>query len=263
MLSMDPQPRPGGSSSLAPPYVPEAAPAANLRLELVEWLGRRVCAGELPAGTILHMGELATQRGVSRAVMREAMGVLASLGLVASRRRAGTEVQPASEWELINGDVIRWRLMSPDRAKQIVELSELRSAIEPAAAVLAAERATDGDRGRLSVCLDALMTAADANDIPEFHRRDKEFHALVLALGHNTMFATLHRLVEGMLEARYLQGLLPQRVDPMAVSWHQKLGEAIIAGDEAAAQESAQLIVTMSAYEMLEMAELARERPSA
>lgn len=253
---MDPEPPVGGCSSLAPPYVPEAAPVANLRLEVVEWLGRRICSGELPTGTTLNMGDLATDRGVSRSVMREAMGVLASLGLVASRRRAGTVVQPMDEWELINADIIRWRLMSPDRAKQIIELSELRSAIEPAAAVLAAQRAVDGDRQVLAVCLDALLQAALDNDIPEFHRRDKEFHGLVLALGHNHMFGALHRLVEGMLEARYLQGLLPQRVDPVALGWHQKLGEAIIAGDEAVARESAHQIVTMSALEMLEMVEL-------
>lgn len=260
---MDPTERPAaGCSHLAPAYLPAPAPPANRRLELVDWLGRRICSGELAAGTTLNMDDLAAERGVSRPIMREAMGVLASLGLVASRRRAGTVVQPMVDWELINGDVIRWRLMSPDRAKQIIELSELRSAIEPAAAVLAAQRAGEADRKQLAACLEELLAAANADDIPRFHQLDKDFHALVLALGHNAMFGTLHRLVGGMLEARYQQGLLPQRVDPMALEWHRRLGEAVIVGDEEAAQESAQLIVTLSAAEMLDMAHLSDEAPA-
>ncbi|MBB1510374.1 FadR/GntR family transcriptional regulator [Tessaracoccus sp. MC1756] len=240
---------------LAPPYRPEPGAVSNLRFSVVEDLGTQICAGELPAGTTLHMTELAVERGVSRSVMREAVGVLASLGLVASRRRVGTVVQPMTEWELVNGDVIRWRLMSPDRARQIIELSELRSAIEPAAASLAAQRVTDADRAELGECLKLLLTASRDNDIPEFHRQDKRFHTMVLEMGHNSMFGALHRLVEGMLEARYLQGLLPQRVDPQALEWHHRLGDAIIAGDEDAARESARLIVTLSAAEMLEMAQ--------
>lgn len=254
MLSMHAVPPTASRAATVPAFLPVPVPEANLRQQVVEWLGRRICAGEVEPGATLSMADLAAERSVSRSVMREAMGVLASLGMVSSRRRLGTVVQPMEEWELINADVIRWRLMSPDRAQQIVELSELRSAIEPAAAVLAAQRAGAEDRQELAACLDELLAAASEGDIPQFHRSDKEFHALVLRLGHNKMFGALHRLVEGMLEARYLEGLLPQRVDPQAVDWHRRLGEAIIAGEDEVAGESAQLIVTLSAIEMLEMA---------
>lgn len=243
-----------GWPSPAPPYVPEELPTPTRRQEVVEWLGRRICGGDLPSRTMLNMADLAVERGVSRSVMREAMGVLATLGLVASRRRAGTVVQPMSEWELINGDVIRWRLMSRERAKQIVELTELRSAIEPAAAALAAEHAAEEDRAALGECMEVLLRAAEADDIPVFHDHDKKFHGMVLALGRNQMFGTLHRFVEGMLEARYRQGLLPQRIDPQAVEWHRKLGRSIIDRDPGMAREAAQLIVSLSAVEMLDMA---------
>lgn len=245
---------------LPPPFVPRTAPAGNLRARTVDWLGSRICAGDLAAGTILNMDDLATERGVSRSVIREAMSVLSSLGLVASRRRVGTVVQPAEEWEMLSADVIRWRLRSESRAQQIMELSELRSAIEPKAAALAAARAKPEECQELRTCLDALLAAAHEKRIPEFHRLDKQFHALVLSIGGNLMFAALHRFVEGMLDARYLQGLMPQEIDPRAVEWHRALGQAIIDGDADDAREAAMSIVRLSAVEMLEMANMVDEQ---
>ena len=242
-------------------FIPDPEPTSSRRHDILESLGQAICGGGLHEGDVLNMDELATRFKVSRPVVREACGVLSSLGLVVSRRRAGTVVQGSTQWELFNTDVIRWRLNSANRATQIVELSELRSSIEPAAAELAARRATAGERERLVACLQGLLAAGESGDIPGFHRADKQFHTLIMVSGHNAMFAQLHRFVEGMLESRYRQGLMPSEIDPWALAWHSSLGRAVIDGDPAGAHEAARKIVARSADEMIELSELPATAP--
>lgn len=243
-------------------FIPEPEPTSSRRHDILESLGQAICGGGLHEGDVLNMDELATRFKVSRPVVREACGVLSSLGLVVSRRRAGTVVQAPDQWELFSSDVIRWRLNSTSRASQIMELSELRSSIEPAAAELAARRATAAERERLVDCLQVLLAAGEAGDIPGFHRADKQFHTLIMVSGHNSMFAQLHRFVEGMLESRYRQGLMPDEIDPWALAWHSSLGRAVIEGDPAAARAAARKIVARSADEMIELSELPAPTPT-
>lgn len=242
-------------------FIPEPEPSSNRRNDVFESLGQAICGGGLHEGDVLNMDELATRYKVSRPVVREACGVLSSLGLVVSRRRAGTVVQGADQWELFSTDVIRWRLNSASRASQIRELSELRSCIEPAAAELAATRATEAERQQLDECLQVLLTAGETGDIPGFHRADKQFHTLVMVLGHNAMFAQMHRFVEGMLESRYRQGLMPSQIDPRALAWHASMGASVVAGEGPAAREAARKIVERSAEEMIELSELPVSAP--
>ncbi|MGA4670713.1 FadR/GntR family transcriptional regulator [Propionibacteriaceae bacterium Y1923] len=242
-------------------FIPEPEATSTFKNDVVDVLGQGICSGEMPPGHVLNMDELATRFGVSRPVVREACGVLSSLGLVVSRRRAGTVVQPQDQWELFNSEVIRWRLNSPGRASQIRELSELRSSVEPDAAVLAAERATLGERAEITTLINELLAAGAARDIPAFHSADKRFHAAVMTSGHNAMFAHLHHFVEGTLESRYRQGLMPDEIDPLALVWHRELGEAVVAGDAQAARAAALNIVTRSAEEMIELSQLPVTRP--
>lgn len=237
-------------------FIPTPEPTSNRRNDVYESLGQAICGAGLHAGDVLNMDELAARFQVSRPVVREACGVLSSLGLVVSRRRAGTVVQAADQWELFSTDVIRWRLNSASRPSQILELSELRSSIEPAAAELAAKRATSDERQLVAECLQTLLDAGRSGDIPGFHRADKQFHTLIMVSGHNAMFAQLHRFVEGLLESRYRQGLMPDEIDPRALEWHASLGRAVIDGDLVAAREAARKIVARSADEMLELAQL-------
>ena len=76
------------------------------------------------------------------------MRVLESMGLVAARRRVGITVLPPARWNPFDPDIIRWRLAGPDRLRHLQSLSELRSAIEPLAARLAAAHATRSSAAR-------------------------------------------------------------------------------------------------------------------
>ena len=125
---------------------PGAAPAqhapaeAGLHARVLDHLGTAICSGELAAGSVLSIDDLVDRYEVSRSVIREVLRVLASMGLIETRRRVGIMIQPAEVWNVFDPQVIRWRLASDGRMAQMRSITELRTAVEPHAAWLAAER---------------------------------------------------------------------------------------------------------------------------
>jgi len=116
-------------------------------------------------------------------VVREAIKTLAAKGLLSVRPRHGTHVRPRRDWSLLDRDVLSWVVGDdePDR-DLLLAIQEVRSIIEPAAAALAAERATRSDRGRINAALAAMETAPDqASAIAA----DKAFHLAILDATHN------------------------------------------------------------------------------
>ena len=98
--------------------------------DVLETLGRRIATGELPEGRILTLADLELEHGASRTVIREAVRVLESRGMLASRRRVGITVLPHAEWDAFDAAVIRWNLAGPRRQEQLAMLTELRGAID-------------------------------------------------------------------------------------------------------------------------------------
>ncbi|WP_323793495.1 FadR/GntR family transcriptional regulator, partial [Nocardioides sp.] len=104
-------------------------------------LGGRIVRGALEPGTRITLEWLGQEFSISRTIAREVVQVLASMGLVRSRRRTGVTVLERDEWDAFDPAVIRWRLDGPERRSHLIELAQLRAAVEPAAAALAAARA--------------------------------------------------------------------------------------------------------------------------
>ena len=230
--------------------IPKAALSPDLHSSLVENLGLAIAEGTLAPNTILRLDELEARHKVSRSVIREATRVLASMGMLESRRRLGTVVQPEASWNLYDPQVIRWRLASAKRLEQLRALNELRGAIEPHAARLAAERASLDDASNLVSTAARLWAAGQRGDQPEFLRLDIEFHAAVLNASGNLMFSQLHNLVAEVLAGRTEHGLMPHLPDHEALQLHVDVASAIQRGEAGAAHAAMSRIVEQSTEEM-------------
>ena len=123
--------------------------STSLHHRAIEHLGTRIIAGDLPPGHIMLAEHLEEELKVSRSVVREAVRVLQSLGLVETTKRVGIRVLPADRWNPFDAQVIRWRLAGEGRGAQLRSLAELRTAVEPVAAELAAANAPEGIRREL------------------------------------------------------------------------------------------------------------------
>nr|WP_246550217.1 FCD domain-containing protein [Bradyrhizobium liaoningense] len=161
-------------------------------------LGREIAQDLIPVGTTLPPEpELEARFGVGRGVVREAIKTLAAKGLVSVRPRHGTQVLPRHEWSLLDRDVLSWLVGQdePDR-DLLLAIQEVRSIIEPAAAALAAERATRNDRWRIDTALAAMQTAKDQASALA---ADKAFHLAILDATHNPVLQGFRSAIDTIL----------------------------------------------------------------
>src|ERR1700753_1743998 len=79
---------------------------------------------------------------VSRTVLREVMKTLTAKGLVASKARVGTRVLDPGSWNYFDADLLAWRVRLGLDDEFRLSLTEIRRAVEPVAAGLAARRRT-------------------------------------------------------------------------------------------------------------------------
>ncbi|WP_410664816.1 FadR/GntR family transcriptional regulator [Amycolatopsis sp. lyj-84] len=155
---------------------------------IVDELGRLIVAGVFGAGQPIVPEDLGRRFSASRTMVREALRVLESKGLVAARPRVGTWTRPPEHWNAIDPDVIAWRAAGPERSRQLAELFELRLAIEPQAARMAAwHRRPD----ELAVLVATYGLMADAVGLPAFQEADRAFHAALLRASGNALIAQL------------------------------------------------------------------------
>ena len=168
---------------------------------------------ELAPGALIDERDLIERLGIGRTPVREALRRLAHERLV--------DVYPRRGMFVTGVDV-----------RQLARLSEVRAVLEPEAARLAAERATDDDRARL----DTLLAELDAGG-SELMQLDERIHRAVYRAAHNDLLeATLEQYYALALRIWMLALERTQDLEE-AVEAHRDLLEAIRDGDgERAAQ---------------------------
>ncbi|HEX8234255.1 MAG TPA: FCD domain-containing protein [Caulobacteraceae bacterium] len=165
----------------------------NLTYGLLDEVGRDIVTRRYEREPFPTEAELAKRHGVSRSVTREAVKMLTAKGLLSARPRQGTTVQPASSWNLFDPDVLRWLLERSFSLELLRQFSQLRLAIEPAAAALAARAAGEAEIARI-MAGHARMAAAErgAGDPLD---ADIAFHIAVLEASANPFYAQFRDVV--------------------------------------------------------------------
>ena len=207
----------------------------GLHASVLDKLGQEIVSGTVPVDSVVRIDQLDERFGVSRSVVREAVRVLSSMGLVETRRRLGVRVRPRSEWNVFDPRVIRWRLDGPDREDQLVSLGELRRGFEPVAAELAADRATPDQCGAMAAAVMQMTVHAKSGDLVAYLEADKDFHRTMLEASGNEMLAALASVVDEVLSGRTHHDLMPRTPNPAAIRLHGEVAQAIGSGDGKAA----------------------------
>jgi DNA-binding FadR family transcriptional regulator len=224
----------------------ELSPGA-LHGSVLTALGSAIVRGEYPAGQVVTLDGLSARYQVSRSVAREAIRVLESMGMVASRRRVGITIQPSATWNVFDPRLIRWRLDSPDRAAQLASLSELRRGFEPAAAALAARRADPHQCRIMAAAVSDMVVHGRTGDLESYLLADKVFHRTLLEASGNEMFRALNDVVAEVLSGRTHHGMMPAEPNPAAIALHDEVARAIRLNDEDAAERAMRAIIDEAA----------------
>ncbi|GAB3602379.1 FadR/GntR family transcriptional regulator [Microbacterium aureliae] len=218
-------------------------------------LGARIAGGDVAPGTVLTLAGLEEDYGVSRTVIREAVRVLEAMGMLLSRRRVGITVRDVSHWSALDPRLIGWQLAGPRRGQQLIVVTELRAAIEPVAARLSAQRASDVQRAeilRLAMRLEELGHAGKG-DTDEYLAADIAFHDLILDSSGNLMLAAVKSPIATVIAGRQHHGLTPGVPEDEALHNHVETARAIARGDAEAAEHHTRRYVDAVLGELREL----------
>lgn len=128
-------------------------------------LAVEILDGDWPEKTALTLEEIQHRFGISRTVAREVAKLLEAVNAVTVRRRVGLVPNPVQQWDALNTQVIQWKLASTHRKQQLLDLTELRLAIEPAAAASAAQVAPAQVRALMPVLAAQLRRTGEAGEL--------------------------------------------------------------------------------------------------
>ena len=171
----------------------------GLPAQIAGRIGRRIIQGELkPGDTLPKELDLLAELQVSRSTLREAFALLSSNGFIEAKQRIGTRVRPPERWNTLDPMVIAWQSEAGEPAALAQELFEIRFAIEPLAARLAAQRARPEDIARLR---GALKTMGEGQQSPQRAiQADIDFHMQVIAAAHNRFLMPVASVIRAALE---------------------------------------------------------------
>lgn len=205
-----------GAGLRSGPLVPQVEHVLRRRIDSGEWaVGQR-----LPSETVL-----AAELGVGRSSVREAVRLLVRDGLLDVRHGVGTFVAEPAEEPALD------QLL---RRARVLEVLEVRRALETEAARLAADRARPEDladiRRRVADRHEQQVGGADA-----FVTADLEFHRSVVALAGNTVLTALFDSVRPALHTALVEMVENEPQLPDTGRAHDALVDALAAGDGAAA----------------------------
>ena len=121
----------------------------------VDEIGTADAAQSISRGPLWWIHRLAPARLTSRIVLLNIAGLIILVagilyfnqfrqGLIEARPKTGTRVRPRRDWHHLDPDVLAWRSESEPDERFLADILELRRILEPAAARLAAERASAG-----------------------------------------------------------------------------------------------------------------------
>ena len=173
-------------------------PGRNLTYAMLDEVGRTIVTGGYEGSGFPTEAELAKEHSVSRSVTREAVKMLTAKGLLTARPRKGTTVQPSSSWNLFDPDVLRWLLERKFSLGLLRQFSELRLAIEPNAAALAAQAADDARIAAIAAGFARMEEGEAGRDDPL--EADIAFHIAILNASANPFYMQFRDLVSTALQ---------------------------------------------------------------
>lgn len=190
-----------------------------------------------PGDRMPSEGELSERLGVSRGSIREAIRTLSALGVVETRRGAGTYVG-----ELRAADMIRTLSLTVGLLplESILELYELRRVLEAHAVALSAARCDDATLAGLGDLLDRLEAS---EDVDEQSALDHEFHMGIVRLCGNESLGSMVAVLRSRSRA---YPVLTPETKRVSDAGHRAILRALVSRDPVAASVAAAAHVAQS-----------------
>jgi GntR family transcriptional regulator, transcriptional repressor for pyruvate dehydrogenase complex len=194
-----------------------------------------IIQGKLAVGAKLPPErELAELFGVSRTVIREAVRILVTKGLLESKHGIGTMVRQGTRDQLV--EPLGWLLQRNDAT--LDDLHEVRTILEVEIAAEAAKRATAEDIAQLDQLIEHAATVRA--DPAAFAASDAEFHQLLAGILRNVMLSVLLDSIRTLMSEIRLQVSRNSEFGTTVLADHAVILEAIRSRDPVQARAAMQ-----------------------
>lgn len=215
---------------------------SSLSFRVTEELGRAIVSGAYgPDDDLPTEAEMCVRFGVSRTAVREAVKMLAAKGLVSSKPRRGIRVMPAEDWNILDPDLLKWSLESTPSRTVLTEFFQLRVAVEPEAAVLAAQFASVEDKAAIAGALDRMRNAPEHSEAGV--AADIDFHIALLYATKNRFYIRLRDFICTALNVTIHFTTPASRTYEEVVVTHEKVLRAIEKGNVERARRSMRRLI--------------------
>lgn len=216
--------------------------AGTVTARIVEELGSAIVMGEYREGEVLPVeAELCMKFGASRSVVREAVKIMSAKGLLSTVAGRGTVIEQRGHWNLLDPDVLYWMLQGEQSEQVVLDFLEIRYAIEPEAAALAARRATDEDKAAIEAAIEGMRSAEKGDG--DALESDIAFHVAILNASGNPFYVQLSSLVESALRISIRITNEAKGVTMGDVDDHATVAQKIMSGDAASARRRMQELI--------------------
>jgi GntR family transcriptional repressor for pyruvate dehydrogenase complex len=197
-------------------------------------------------------GQIVEQFGVSRQTAREVLVTLRAEGYIEIKHGRG-----AFATDKATGDRLRFQEWFNGNQFEIAELLEMRAAVEPFTAELAAERISDEELAELRASVDGFEEVLLGSDVEAKVAADEHFHGIILGASRNSGLSVFYETFIPSLR-EYRARVFSPPADPLlALPHHQRIFEAIAAHETDLA---AQLMRAHIDHSRLDVERLATER---
>ncbi len=180
--------------------------------QIANQLRRNILRGKLPPGASIKERDNASEMGVSRTPLREAVRILAKEGLV--------DLRPA-----------RSPIVSIPSIKQISDEVEVLLAVEKLSGELACERATEADLEEIEQIVEQMAERFDTADPLDMFEIDMSFHSAIARASHNAPLAEIHRTFLARLWRSRFLSAVKRRNRERVISHHRQIVTALRARD--------------------------------
>jgi GntR family transcriptional repressor for pyruvate dehydrogenase complex len=218
--------------------------------QVVEQIQDGIRSGELKPGQRLPTErELGETFGVSRGVIREALKVLVSMGLVESRQGSGNYVDS----DPVPSITRALTLSAKPEEETLFALFELREPLEAMATRLAAERRTPEQAERLIAAAEQSRDGAMTDDLDLFSAGDLAFHSIIYEAAANSSMTAIVTAVRELLGQTLHLVVEITGTMATAADQHRAIADAIIEGNADLAAERMAAHVRYNADALREM----------
>ncbi|MEI8407836.1 MULTISPECIES: FadR/GntR family transcriptional regulator [unclassified Kribbella] len=223
-------------------------PRPVLRSRLYEQVADQISTwikenGLLPGDRLPPERELAQRLGVSRATLSQALVALEVIGVVVVRHGDGTVLTERAR----TGPVIEAIRAHADRLPEIIEA---RDALESKLAALAAVRRTDADLASIRAALEEMERDIEAGG--RGVEADEHFHGAITTAARSELLTQMMAAIDDLIRETRLESLSQPGRPRESLAGHQKVADAIAAGDpDAAAQAMHEHVMLVSDVALL------------